>query len=218
MLRCSIAALLVLCTSAAADDDLFGITSSERPLELPTFPSYTGMPDFQPQEDAAAVKAPPPPFGTKGTMFGTFGAGLAYNFDHATDYNLRAAWSYFVVKNVEFSVELNGWYFEQPGDNAFGINPAFVFRWHAFNWDRWSIYGDMGIGMVFSTQDVPSGGTDVNFTPRFGGGFTYRLDDEGTRLQVGLRWHHISNARITGDLENPARDSVMLHAGIMIPF
>jgi hypothetical protein len=31
-------------------------------------------------------------------------------------------------------------------------------------------------------------------------------------------WHHISNGRYTGDVNNPSRDSVMVYAGIMIPF
>jgi hypothetical protein len=146
------------------------------------------------------------------------GGGIASDFHDSTDYNLMIAWNYFMVRNVELSVELNGWFMDQSGDNAFAINPAFVFRWHFFNEGRWTLYTDAGIGILLSTEDTPAGGTQFNFTPRFGGGATYRLDDAGTRLQVGARWHHISNARIHGDSENPSRDGVMAYVGVMIPF
>ena len=62
--------------------------------------------------------APAASFGDKGSQWWTVGGGVAYNFAHATDWNIRGAWSYFVIKDVEFSLELNGWYFDQPGDNA----------------------------------------------------------------------------------------------------
>lgn len=208
---------------AAAADDLF----DDRP------DSGTTIRDIKPFENlhrailtqpAEALTADPTPreaplaFGTKGTQYFTIGPGIANNFADAIDVNLRFAWSYFIVNNVEFSTELNAWYFNQPVEDSFGINPAFVFRWHFITRERWSLFTDAGIGLLFTTDDTPDGGTSFNFTPRVGGGFTYALDDEGTRLQVGLRWHHISNARIEGDSDNPARDGFVLYAGIMIPF
>ncbi len=214
--------LLAARTAAAGDlfDDRPGSSPSIgeiRPFEWTYVPSQPGDSASKPAEvgHAAAVRKP---FGAQGTQYGTFGSGIAYNFDKATDLNLRAAWSYFVVPYVEFSTELNAWYFNQPGEDALGINPAFLFRWHFFTQERWSVYSDVGIGLLFTTDDVPDGGTCVNFTPRIGGGFTYELDEDGTRLQVGLRWHHVSNARIEGDANNPARDGLMLYAGVMIPF
>jgi hypothetical protein len=69
-----------------------------------------------------------------------------------------------------------------------------------------------------STDDVPNDGTSFNFTPRLGVGFTRQLTDSGIRLEGGLRWAHISNARITGDADNPARDSAMLYVGLIFPF
>ena len=44
------------------------------------------------------------------------------------------------------------------------------------------------------------------------------LSDDGTRLMLGARWHHISNGRYTGDTNNPSRDSLMLYAAVVIPF
>ena len=71
---------------------------------------------------------------------------------------------------------------------------------------------------LFTGDDVPPDGTSINFTPRAGMGVTRALDDSGTRLMVGVRWAHISNARIEGDGENPSRDSVMGYVGVIWPF
>jgi hypothetical protein len=159
------------------------------------------------------------PFGAENSQWLTFSTGVATIFGDATDYNLRISWSQFLIDDVEFSLEGNLWFSDQPGGGVFGVNPTIVFRWHWVNAPRWSFYGDLGIGFMLSTDAMPRGGTNVNFTPRAGLGWTYQLAEEyDTRLQVGVRWHHISNARITGDDHNPARDLPMLYAGVMIPF
>ena len=204
--------LAALLTSAArADDTRYTLTvpdpATTFDLRQPTQPT-----DPKPEEKKQ------PRFGEKSAEWATFSFGAASNLADATDWNLRVAWSHFVVENIEFSVELNTWYFDQAGDNAFGVNPAFVFRWHFVNTQDWTLFADVGIGILLTTDVVPERGTGFDFTPRVGGGFTYRLDDRGDRLQVGLRWHHISNARIEGDVGNPSRDGIMLYAGVMIPF
>lgn len=117
--------------------------------------------------------------------------------------------------------ELGGWYFNQEGDDAFGINPELVFRWHAFHDEdkSWTWFFDTGIGVVASSDLVPDKGTGFNFMPRVGTGFTIELDAESQmRLMAGVRWHHISNARIGGDERNPSRDGLGIHAAIVFPF
>src|SRR5436309_3218979 len=61
------------------------------------------------------------------------------------------------------------------------------------------------------------GGTGFDFMPRAGVGFTRRLTDD-MRLEAGLRWHHISNARIHGEARNPSRDAPMFYVGLIFPF
>lgn len=166
---------------------------------------------------------PPPRYGTQGQTRLTIGTGVAFDLesedgDDATDFNLNIAWSRFLVDDFEMRLELGGWYFDQDPDAAWGINPNFVLRWHLINRDAWTLYADAGIGVVFSSDDVPSGGTSSNFMPRAGVGWTHKLGDAGNRLELGVRWHHISNARITGDSNNPDRDGVMVYAGISFPF
>lgn len=201
--RLAAISLIIASAARAADDD-------SAPLPTLDAPSLSFRLD---------PTAKPDPFGTKGQRWWTLGAGYADDFSDAHDTNLRGAYSIFLEKNIEFTAELNLWYFSQPGRDAVGLNPAFAFRWHFYNKDRWSIYADAGVGLLFASDNVPSGGTGFDFMPRIGLGFTYQLTAESlNRLQLGLRWHHVSNARINGDSRNPARDGAMIYAGIMFPF
>ncbi len=158
------------------------------------------------------------PFGSSGSESFTVGGAFATDFNDAYDLNVHGAYSTFLVDDLELVVEGAIWWAIQPGKDALGLNPSLVFRHHLFNEGDWSFYLDAGIGAVVFTERVPSDGTRFNFTPRAGLGFTYALDDQGTRLQVGLRWHHYSNARIEGEEKNPARDGPLLYAGVVIPW
>jgi len=161
------------------------------------------------------------PFGHAGSSWLTFGAMFAYDLGEEKDTNIHVAYSHFLADELEFAVQISGWYFAQDDDDTGGISGQMIFRWHAWHaddWD-WSLYGEAGIGLLAGFDEVPNGGQEFNFVPRAAVGFTKRLwDDSPTRLQVGVGWHHISNGRYTGDVNNPSRDSVMVYAGIMIPF
>ncbi|MCL4220615.1 MAG: acyloxyacyl hydrolase [Phycisphaerales bacterium] len=170
---------------------------------------------LSPEQPAAEL------FGVKGQTRLTLGTGVAFGLeedDDSTDFNINVAWSRFLVDDVEMRLELGTWYFDQEPDSAWGINPNFVLRWHLINKELWSFYADAGIGLMFSTDDVPPGGTSANFTPRAGVGITHKVGVRGQRAELGVRWHHISNARITGDSDNPDRDGVMIYAGYSFPF
>ena len=107
---------------------------------------------------------------------------------------------------------------DQPvGDDAESLSLSTLLRWHFYNDGDWTLYLDTGVGVLASTDVVPMDGTGFNFLPRAGVGLTRRLTG-ATRLQVGLCWHHISNARIYGDLSNPSRDAPMLYAGVVFAF
>lgn len=166
------------------------------------------------------------PWGQEDHWWWSVGGGLAHDFEDAEDVNLYAAFRYFLVDNVEVAFEGGLWYFYQPGDDAVGFNPNFIVRWHFVNKERWSIYTDVGIGLLFASDRVPSSddpddseGLAFGFTPRAGIGATFKLDEgSGMRLDVGLRWAHVSNARVQGNDDNPPRDSAMLYAGLTFPF
>ncbi len=176
--------------------------------------------DLQP----AAPVAPEPTkssllFGSEGQDWITVGTGLSHDFSGNAGYDIHASWSTFIITDVEFSLELASWYYQQKGKNAFGLNPQFVFRYHFHKSEdaKWTFFAEGGIGLLFTSHDVPVNGTAFGFTPRVGFGLTHQLTDD-LRLQVGFRWSHISNARIKGDSSNPSRDSAMVYAGLMFPF
>lgn len=160
-------------------------------------------------------------FGDEGTRWWSVGGAWAYDFDDANDLNANAALHYFLVEDVEIGLELGGWYFAQEGDDAVGVNLQAVFRWHALHDEEksWTWYFDTGIGVLASSDLVPDGGTGFNFMPRAGTGVTLRLSEDDTaRLMAGVRWHHISNARLAGESRNPSRDGVGVYASVIFPF
>jgi hypothetical protein len=213
--RLSPLALLAIATAAHAGDP----APAGSPPEIRLVSN--GQPEAEPTLD------PPAPrdhrrqykFGDENSQWLTFGLGYAHDFADDNDYNIHAAWSQFLIKDVEFALEAHAWYFDQAAENAFGLNPALNFRWHFFNNQKWTAYADLGIGLLIATDTVPQGATQFGFMPRGGFGLTYQISDrDQTRLQAGLRWHHISNARITGDSRNPGRDAPFLYAGVVLPF
>lgn len=161
-----------------------------------------------------------PRFGAEGSRWFSVGGLYAHDFDDNTDVNLHGAVTHFIVEDVEFTLELALWGHQQDSDDALSINPSMVFRWHFLHDEAkdWTVFADAGIGLLFATDNVPEGGTGFNLTPRAGVGLTRRLGEGETRLVAGVRWHHISNARLNGEERNPSRDAPAFYAGVMFPF
>jgi len=173
----------------------------------------------QPADAPDPVIERPQLFGASGTDWVSVGAGVAVS-DDSTDYNLYGTYHIFIATDFEFDFTLGGWYFAQDEDDAGGISPSIGFRWHFINEQSWSLYTDFGIGILGSTDDVPNDGSTFNFMPRIGMGATIALGDtsNGPRLDLGVRWHHISNASQWGTDDNPSRDGGMFYAGVMFQF
>lgn len=195
-------------------------------LALATEPPPGEAPQGAAAHDAGAPGAPAPEkieFLMPGRWWGGFIGGYARGIsDQSNDFNAAFTLSTFLIERLELLMEFGGWYFNQPEDDAVGFNWNLIFRFHVFTFgDRkdWTVFLDGGAGLLVTTDVVPAGGTGFNFTPRAGFGFTHRLSDESeTRLVLGLRWHHISNARINGDDRNPGRDGINLYVGLEFPF
>ncbi|TVQ61610.1 MAG: hypothetical protein EA378_07610 [Phycisphaerales bacterium] len=169
--------------------------------------------------------ASPPRFGEPDGRWWSLGVTYAPDLTDATDVNAYASVSRFLVQDFEVMGELAIWYFAQPGRDAAGVNPALNLRWHIVNTHRdpsagaqWSLFIDAGMGVLASTGNVPSGGTGLNFTPRAGAGLTWRPSAGRSLYHAGVRWHHISNARIHGNERNPDRDAPAFYAGVGFPF
>lgn len=207
-------------------------------LELPTFVMQPESTPPQPASGAASDPAasgqpatgeaeatkPGISFGRSGSNSLILGFGYLNDFDDIQAGEIHVGYSHFLCDELEFNVELTGWYFDQNDDTG-AINPGFNFRWHFLHgaygdvgdpYD-WTIYGEAGIGLLFAFDNVPDEGTGFNFSPRAGAGATFRLNDDGLRLQLGFRWQHFSNGRIEGDGRNPGFDGVMGYVGFVIP-
>ncbi len=183
----------------------------------PPAPAAVGL---NPEQEAPPVLDMPAarPFGAQGTRWAVFGAGVAIDGDDSTDLGGFAQMTWFIVDDVELGGEAGVWHFQQRGEDAAGGSLSALIRWHFVNEGRLSLFVDGGIGMLGATDDVPEGGTELNFMPRAGVGATWRPWDGEMRLLLGLRWHHISNARSSGAEDNPSRDGAMLYVGLGVPF
>ena len=119
--------------------------------------------------------------------------------------------------DVSFDAELNLLFFDQELNDAFGVNLNAMIRWHAWHDEArtWSIYFDAGAGIMASTEDVPDMGSRFNFTPQLGAGMSFKMAND-SRLYVGTRWHHTSNANTFE--QNPGRDTMLVYAMIGFPF
>lgn len=182
-----------------------------------------GQPEAEKPGAADAGEAPKaaPVFGRAGpTGWLSVGTGGMHNFQDDGAGEIHVGYSRFIADELEFNLELTGWYFSQTGDDTGGISPFMNLRWHFLHDEGfdWSVFGEFGFGLLFAFDNVPDGGTGFNFLPRLGAGFTKQISDDGTRLVTGLRWQHISNGRIEGDTRNPGRDSLMFYVGVMFPF
>ena len=160
-------------------------------------------------------------FAERGYDAWSLSAGAAFNSE-ANDYQLVYGYHYFIADNFEFSVRGSGWVHDQEDSTPISANVGIAFRYYFLNEDRptddqWAWYLEAGIGLLGSSEEVPEDGSQFNFTPRAGGGVAIPLTDSGVRLDLGVRWHHISNASQFGTDDNPDRDSIMVYAGVMFP-
>ena len=158
-------------------------------------------------------------FGTKGQKHWYIQGAAATTLDNQESDPRRfalvgAGISKFLFNGHSINLELNTIYFNQPDNDALGLNLALLMRWHFIRKPNWSLYVDGGAGILGTTSDVPSKGASFNFTPQAGGGVSFKLKHE-RRLMLGLRWYHISHADLFG--ANPGRDSIMGYVGLKFP-
>jgi Lipid A 3-O-deacylase (PagL) len=127
---------------------------------------------------------------------------------------------YFVFDNLSLSLEACGYRATQsgfPSHDAWMYGVSGVMRHHLFHFDRSTIFADVSFGPVESTERIPAGGTYFNFVTRSGIGSTYQLKDN-LHLIGGVRYFHLSNAKIEGRARNPSLNGVEGFVGLMWTF
>lgn len=123
---------------------------------------------------------------------------------------------YHVIDDFSLNLQTAG-YFIDHARNTGGGGLDMLFRWHPLHGRAWSLYMDGGPGFIYTRKTLRDPGTHFNFTVQGGMGATYKLTDR-LRSMAGIRWFHISNARIRGKNRNVGFDSPMFYLGLMIPY
>lgn len=123
---------------------------------------------------------------------------------------------YHVIDNLSLNLKVGG-YFIDHARNTGGGGMDTLLRWHPLHGRHWSLYLDGGPGFMYSRKTLREPGTQFNFTVQGGMGATYKLTDR-LHSMGGIRWFHISNARIRGKNRNVGFDSPMFYIGLMFPY
>lgn len=177
--------------------------------------AWQGAPDAQLTPDDAPAEVPE--FGAEGSMrwtvLGGFGAQVVE--PRNKEAFLGVGLQYYIVDGFAFAPQIKMWGFFQSGEDAVGGSLDILFQWHIIRRETWSFFGDFGCGMLGTNKNVPIAGSQFNFTPQAGVGFTFDVGND-RRAVVGVKWHHISNASLYRD--NPGRDSILVYGGLNLPF
>lgn len=95
--------------------------------------------------------------------------------------------------------------------NSFGtgINPL-VLKWNFERQGRWAPYMEINGGLLFTSEQIPRGTSNVNFTP--GAAFGVQFFGHHWNPMIGVRYVHISNAGLS--VPNPGINTVQVMIGL----
>jgi hypothetical protein len=144
--------------------------------------------------------------------YASYAAGLD-NQDDVTNANL--GFGYYVINNLSLGLEGSGYSERVSGHGQWGYGVTAELRHHLLRFDKTTIFASAAFGPVESTGRIPQPrGTDFNYITRVGIGSTYRLRDN-LDLLLGVRYFHLSNARLDGPERNPSINGIEGFAGLM---
>ncbi len=95
---------------------------------------------------------------------------------------------------------------------GFGLAPI-VWRWNFGPRPRWSAFGELSMGGLWTSGPIPTKTSRANFTAHWGGGVRLRTSGRHAVL-LGYRFQHISNGNNLGS--NPGVNSHVLLAGLSL--
>jgi lipid A 3-O-deacylase len=99
--------------------------------------------------------------------------------------------------------------FQRPNTFGTGIDPV-VLKWDFERHGRWAPYAEIDGGLLFTTDQVPPGTSNVNFTPGAMAGIQF-FGHHWNPI-VGVRYLHISNAGLSAP--NPGINTVQVMVGL----
>ena len=132
-------------------------------------------------------------------------------------YSAGVGAGYYFADNLSVNLALVGHDIQSP--SAVAVEANLLLRWHVLTLDRFTLFLDGGVGLIYSDHELPNGGhgTHWDFTPQAGVGVTYRLDDH-LHLLTGLRLFHASNANLNGSDRHCGSNALGAYAGLMWTF
>ncbi len=214
---CVLTAVLVGSAGAAETGDDAAEAVSLEFKAMPIITPEAPQPQA-PADDVAPPMLAPAPFGQAGAWRWNVIGGYGADFDNSENrFGLGGvSFSYFGADDFSIDFEFDGLYFDQEtAENAGGFNFNLLLRWHVLARDDWSLFVDVGAGVMETSDAVPALGSSFNFIAQAGGGISFDINDE-VRLLTGVRWHHVSNGRTFSN--NPGQDSFYVYAGLSFPF
>ena len=171
-----------------------------------------------PSEDAATSTSAEvvPAYGDQGDRRWSIGGMVATDFQNERIASVRGGLEWFPIDAFSLGLDADlGWVGQDAGDDAAFVGVSVMLRWHFLRNESWTLYADLGIGLVYATSPVPPDGSRLDFTPQAGVGCSIALDAR-TRLLLGVGWYHLSNARTTDT--NFGVDGLAVTARISLPF
>jgi lipid A 3-O-deacylase len=138
---------------------------------------------------------------------GVFNIGLRYGWVLTNPHGPG-----FVRGNFEYAVDAVPLFLVfQPANTAYGvgINPLGL-KWDFVRHGRLLPYAELGGGILFTTHDVPTGTSSVNFTP--GAALGMHILGSEINWNLELRYLHISNAGLTSP--NPGINTIQVRLGL----
>jgi len=128
------------------------------------------------------------------------GSSVAVDFYTHTDFCLRC--------------ELTAWGVSTEGGDAAAGQGSLGFRHHFYQFGDSSLFIDIGFGIFEASRRVPQNGTYFNFTFDTGIGVDHPIAKD-VDLIAGVRYFHLSNARIEGADHNPSLNGPEAYIGLM---
>jgi hypothetical protein len=128
--------------------------------------------------------------------------------------SLSVGVGYFLIDDLSLGAEISVNRALQHGADPWMTGISAVLRHHLVRFDRYTLFATASFGPVWATDNVPPAGTDFNFITRVGLGVTAELRPD-LHLLAGLRWFHLSNARMEGVERNPTVDGMEMNVGLL---
>ncbi|MFQ5504153.1 MAG: hypothetical protein ACE5F1_05045 [Planctomycetota bacterium] len=101
------------------------------------------------------------------------------------------------------------------GHDVFAVEGEAVGRYYAWSVDDLSTFLEFSGGYMQSTDGIPPGGTEWNFTFSFGPGVAVPLE-RNLDVITGATFHHISNALGRKSPRNPSQNEGQLWLGFSV--